>query len=208
MTEPKKRSIKKKWLVLSFFIFASIAGYFFYGRSFQKPEDVKMGKNAVFVSKDPILNFTFEYSQKEWLPRESQGRKEKYSAVYLKGPFDPEKKFITLIEVVVKSLEPGKTASDLLDAFLKRVSDWPKFKVIHKKTMDIEGEKAFSVIFESKVLLPIESLDAKPMMVEEQVIFMVKNNRSYRFSFHTLADRWKDYLPAFERVLKTFKFKK
>ena len=115
---------------------------------------------------------------------------------------------MTLIEIVVKPLEVGKNDSDMLETLLKRISRWPKFKMIDKKVIRIGGEQAFSALYESETHLPMESLNAKPVRVVEQNIFLVRRDKSYRFAFHVLADQYKKYSPVFEHVLKTFQFAK
>lgn len=206
MAELKKKNNRITTWILGFLLLVCVVSCFFYGQPIPKPGDLKMGNRVFFVGKDPALNFTFEYSSREWSPRESQGRTEKYSVVYLRGPVDVEKRFATLMEVVVKPLGKEGTASELRDVFLKRITAWPKFKLIRKETMDVGGKKAFSATYESEVRLPIESLDAKPAMVREQAVFIISKDKSYRLSFHALADQWDNTFPAFERLLRTFQF--
>lgn len=201
--KPEKRSLA---LLLSLFLFLGVVTwYVVYNDSLRESE--KMQKNNIFQSENPAFDFSFEYPATGWSLDESQGRTEKYDAVYLKGPVDEEKQFRFLIEVVVKPLQKGGAPADLLQAFLGRVSPWPKFKLVSKKEATIGGEKAFSAIYESEERLPIESLNGKPTMIKEQTIFLTRKDRSYRFSFHALADQWDASSPAFKQVLKTFKFK-
>ncbi len=167
-----------------------------------------MVQYAIFQSANPAFDFTFEYPKVKWSPEETQGRIEKYDTVRLKGPVDLEKKFMTLISVTVKLEETGKTAADLLEEYIKMISGGPKFRVLSKKRIEVGGERASSGLFEHEARLPMDSLDAAPVMVDEQTVFWVRNGRSYRITFRVLAAQQKTNLPVFEHVLRTFKFKK
>jgi hypothetical protein len=201
MTSRKKSIL----FVFALFLFAGVIWILIYNNP--SSEGGKMPKSVVFISKNPTLDFIFEYPATGWSSDESQGRTEKYDAVRLKGPVDEERRFGTLIEIVVKPLAATGTYLESLEALLKRVSAWPKFKMVSKTEMKIGGEKAFSAIYESEERLPMEDLNAKPVTIKRWTLFLAKDDKIYRFSFHVLAEQWKDYAAAFKQVLETFKFK-
>jgi hypothetical protein len=182
-----------------------LAAYYFYARSLQG--GMTMEKQNIFLSTNPAIDFTFEYPKEGWTLTEAQGRKEKYDAVYLRGPLNNEKRFVTLIELVVKPLETGQTVSELLDSFLARVNRLPKFKLIYKKNINVGGSQAASAAYETEARLPMYTLHSQPTRIEERTVFLTKGQKAYRISFHVLAVQARVYQPAFERVLKTFRFK-
>ena len=194
------------FLVLSAVIVVAVLGYAIYRQRAQ--EETSMGKNAVFVSENPAFDFTFEYPSKEWSLQEEQGRRQKYNAVYLRGPIDSANDFATIIAITVKPLGEAKGASELLGAYLEMSSNLPKFKVLNKNDLSIGGEKAVSALYEQEMLLPRETLNAKPVAVNGHTVFLVKNEKAYEFTFLVIADQDKDYLPIFAHILKTFKFQK
>ncbi len=196
-------SKKKVLWILCLFLWAGSLGY-----SSDNPvpqENQKMKKNSVFSSDNPAFDFVFDYPAIGWPVDVSEGLG--YHVVYLKGPVDKEKSFTTLIEIVVKPRKDGKTAADLIQALLGRVRSWPKFKLMNQKEVRVGGRQASSLIFESEERLPMESSQAKPVAVGEQTIFFTSSDKVYRLSFHVLADRREAYVPVFEGVLKSFKFK-
>ncbi len=164
-------------------------------------------KNHNFQSKNPVLDFTFEYPEKGWQPVEAQGSIEKYDQVYLQGPVNKENGFTTLIHATVRPLEVGKTAPDLLEACLKTDSNLTKFRILHKDVKEVGREKAFSVVYEYESF-PLFNMKAPPVLLRGQRVYLMRNGRSYELMIETVAAQYKDYAPIFENVLKTFKFKK
>ncbi|MFH0984762.1 MAG: hypothetical protein V1882_04430 [Candidatus Omnitrophota bacterium] len=196
---------KSIFWVVSLFIMAGVAGYLFCNHPLAEGGDMR--KSTVFSGGNPAFNFTFEYPIAGWSLDESQGRTEKYDALYLRGSVDESTRFRTLIEIVVKPLPATGGPAELLGAFLKRAGNRPKFKVLNQREVDLGGEKAFSAIHESEARLPMEDLKAKPVMIKQQTLFLARKDKLYRFSLHSLAEPWKDHAAAFEMVLRTFKFK-
>jgi hypothetical protein len=172
-----------------------------------KNQGASMSNFKIFEAKNPAFNFTFEYPGTGWTPAESQGSVEKYDLVYLRGPTDEKTKFTTLIHITVRPLEAGKTASELLEAYLKMDSNLTQFEVSHKETIKIDGENAVSALCKYKAI-PSYSLRVPFAAFKKQMIFLVKNDRSYEFTLNTLASKFNTYAPILERVLKTFRFKK
>lgn len=208
MLEWKKIMATRKKSVLwitSFFLMAGVAWYLFYNHPLSGGGDMR--KSTVFSGGNPAFDFTFEYPIAGWSFNESQGRTEKYDALYLKGSVDEPTRFRTLIEIVVKPLPTTGGPAELLGAFLKRAGSWPKFKVLDQREVELGGGKAFSAVYESEARLPMEDLNAKPVMIKEQSLFLVRKDKLYRFSLHSLAEQWEDPAAAFEQVLGTFKFK-
>ncbi len=204
------KSHKKLALFLTTVILLAFAGYAFYfsQKLDHKPRaEMAMAKQTVFLSKNPAFDFSFEYPEGEWRPRESQGRKQKYDSLYLQGPIDKLNEFAGLIVLTVKPLEAGMSASDLLEAYLTTASNLKKFKILSRKSMSVGGEKAFAAICEQEMLLPREKLDAKPVQVRQSTIFLVRGDKSFEFSFIFTAAQYSIYKPVFEHILKTFKFK-
>ena len=166
-----------------------------------------MVKHKNFGTKNPALDFTFEYPETGWTPVESSGRTEKYDLVYLKGPVDEKTKFTTIIHITVRPLKAGKTASELLEAYLKMDSNLTQFKAFHKEAIKIDEEKAASALCEYKAI-PSYSLRGPFAAFKKRMVFVVKNDRSYEFTLNTLASKFNTYAPILEHVLKTFRFKK
>lgn len=181
------------------------AAYFFYHRS--PGGDLMMDENKALSMQDPAFDFTFQYPSQGWGFSASQGRSEAYQAVYLRGPVDARTNFATLAEIAVKTAGAEETAKGLRENFLKRVEAWPEFQVIGKKELKVDGETGASVIWEHEAFLPMESLSAKPVMVSEETVFLVRGGKTYRIAFHALSAQRKEYSPVFEKVLKTFRFK-
>lgn len=205
------KSRKKRWLFLAGIIFFTAMGYVIYssGELDRKLEtEIAMEKQTVFLSKNPAFNFSFDYPEGEWKPSETQGRRQKYDSLYLQGPVDKINEFAILIAITVKPLQEGETASGLLESHLNMSSNLKKFKIVNKSTLDLGGEKAFSAMFEEEMLLPREKVDAKPVQVLHQTLFLANSGRSYELTFMSTVNQWKEHLPVFEQVLKTFKFKK
>jgi hypothetical protein len=196
-----------------FFIFAvlilitAVAYSFRFIKLPPKNQEAGMSNFKIFETKNPVLNFTFEYPGTGWTPAESRGSVEKYDLVYLKGPTDEKTKFTALIHITVRPLEAGKTASELLEAYLKIDSNLTQFETSHREAVKIDEEKAASALCEYKAI-PSYSLRVPFAAFKKRMVFVVKNDRSYEFTLNTLASKFNAYAPILEHVLKTFRFKK
>ena len=160
-----------------------------------------------FETKNPAIDFSFEYPEMGWTPVETAGRIEKYDQVYLRGPVDKKTKFTTVLNTTLRPLEAGKTAADLLETYLKTDSNLNKFKVLHKETREVGGEKAFlaTCTYEQ---VPLHRIDVPPVPLKKQMVFLVKGERSYEFTLVTIASQNDAYALVLKHVLETFQFKK
>lgn len=205
MTSRKK--IGRFWGIFGVIIVSGVAIYGLGLLKMNGPiQNQLMMKCKNFETKNPALDFTFEYPETGWTPAETTGRFEKYDQVYLRGPVDKKTKFTTLIHITVRPLEAGKTASDLLEAYLKIDSDLSKFEASHRETMNVGGEEAFSALCKYEAI-PSFDLSVPSASFKKRMVFVVKNGRSYEFTLNTFASQFDAYAPVLERILKTFRFK-
>lgn len=195
----------KQWVLVLIAII--LIGLAIYGSRHQfKPTQGKiMLKYKVFESKNPALNFTFEYPEVGWTPVESQGRTEKYDLVYLSGPIDKEHGFTTLIHITEKPLKPNETSATLLERYLKMDSNLDKFKTLRKENKMVAGEQAASALYEYEAT-PLYRIKASPVLVKGKKIYLTRNGRSYEFTLETIGSQYNIYAPILEHVLTTFKF--
>ena len=201
---------KKKYifLTLSFVMIGVVAIYGLNLLKVREPVQKQlMLKYKNFEAKDPVLDFTFEYPPSGWDPVESQGRIEKCDLVYLRGPVDEKTKFTTLIHITVRPAVAGKAASDLLRDYLKIDSDLSHFKASRENTLSVGGEGAKSAFCEYEAI-PSYDVRVPAVAFKKQMVFIVKNGRSYEFTLNTFESQFNAYAPVLEHVLKTFKFKK
>ena len=201
-------NMKRNFWILGIIMFIGLGVY---GVQRLKPQEPIQGKIMLkytsFETKNPALDFTFEYPETGWKTGESQGGVEKYDLVYLRGPVDEKTRFTTLIHITVRPLEAGKTASDLLKAYLKIDSNLSKFEVSHEETFNVGGEKAFSALCGYEAI-PSYDLSAPVISFKKQLVLIVRNGRSYEFTYNTFASQFDAYLPILKHLLKTFQFKK
>lgn len=196
----------------SFWVFGAIIFFLFTAYSSNRTGPQKanpgnnMSKHKSFETNNPALDFTFEYPETGWEPVESQGRVEKYDLVYLRGPVDEKTKFTAIIHITVRPLKTGEGAAELLGGYLEADSNLSKFKLSHKKTINIGNEKAFSALYEYEAI-PSYDLRVPKTPFKKQMIFLVKNGRSYEFTLNGLAPQFDACASTLEHVLKTFKFK-
>jgi hypothetical protein len=175
-------------------------------KSAKPVQSATMSNYKNFETKNPAFDFTFEYPKTGWKPAETAGRTEKYEQIYLRGPVDEKTKFTTILNITVRPLKDGGTVADLLETYLKMDSNLGKFKVLHKEIKGIGGEKAFFAV-STYEQVPLHRIDAAPVPFKKQMIFLVRNERSYEFTLVTIASQYNTYAPILEHVLKTFKFK-
>ena len=79
--------------------------------------------------------------------------------------------------------------------------------VLQKGKKDIAGEKA-SFALSSFEQVPLPRIEMPPVPFKKQMIFLIKDGRSYEFTLITIAEQYDIYEPILERVLATFKFTK
>jgi len=198
---------KRFFLIVGIIVLSLLGVYGFNELTQQKPVQGKiMLRYKAFETKNPALDFTFDYPEAGWDPVESQGSIEKYDLVYLRGPVDEKTKFTTLIHITARPLEAGKTASDLLKAYLKIDSNLTQFKTDRDEIINVGGEKAFSALCSYKAV-PSYALEVPEAFFKKRMVFVVKNEHSYEFTLNTFASQYDIYAPILEHILKTFKFK-
>jgi hypothetical protein len=203
----KKMLFKVGFPALILIVVIVVAGSIIFKKSIPVSHEEPMNQHTSFQSSKAAFPFTFEYPSQGWRISESQGRREPYDAVYLSGPADPLNEFLATIAITVKASEPAAGSPELLAAFLKRSSNLEKFKVVSQKTFKVGGEEVSSAVFEYERRLPVDALDGHWALIEEQVVFLVRAGKCYRFNFLAKAEEYIKQLPTFEHLLKTFKFK-
>jgi hypothetical protein len=157
-------------------------------------------------TKNPVLNFSFEYPETGWFPVESTGRMEKYDMVYLRGPSNEKNGFTTIIDVTVRPLESGQTPRSLLGKYQKIDSNQNKFNILHEKNITVGGERAVFGFCEYETP-PIYRAMEPAVLLKKRMVFLIRNDQSYGITMLTLASEDEKYTSTFERVLKTFQFK-
>jgi hypothetical protein len=203
----QKNNRKKPFLIFGVIMISAVAVCFLV---FLKPKGPIQAQNMLkytnFKTGNPSLDFTFEYPETGWVPAETAGRSEKYDQVYLRGPVNKENGFTTLIHVTVRPLEAGRTAPDLLEAYLKTDSNLAKFKTLHKGTKKVGAKEAFFALYEYESV-PLFKMKAPPVLLKGQMVCLTRNGRSYELALEAIASQYGTYAPVFEHILKTFKFK-
>lgn len=205
----QKKNWGKPFLIFGVIIVTIIAGActFYFLEAQKISQSQIMLKYVQFKAENLSLDFTFEYPETGWTPVEVSGGTEKYDLVYLRGPVHTENGFATLIHATVRPLESGKTAADLLEAYLKMDSNLPKFKVLHKGAREVGGEKAVSALYEYESF-PLFSEKAPPVLLKGIRVYLTSKGRLYELMLETIGSQYDNYAPVFEHVLKTFQFKK
>ena len=197
--------------ILSIFGMIALIGILAYSVGLIKPSKPAQGSSMLkyksFETQNPTFDFTFEYPATGWFPEESQGRVEKYDVVYLRGPVDKNKKSGTLICVTIRPIGVEKIAPVLLKAYLKIDSNLDEFKVLRKEILKIGAREASAALCKYKTI-PSDRIKDPLVLFMKRMIFLVKDNRSYELTLITSAQQYDVCAPAFEHMLKTFKFKK
>ena len=187
-------------------VFIALATVFVIGQHPQvAPEAQKEEALKIYQSKNPALNFNFEYPAIGWTPKESQGTSQAYDAVQLLGPADAEKEYSAYFSVGVRTLKPEQLNEDFLSALVKESERFKGFRVLEEKKIRIEGRDHPSVTFEYMLRLPLWKKSAKDVLVKKTVVFITRGNRSYRISCGGTADQFKRYSPVFEKARETFR---
>lgn len=198
--ESKKR-LRKIFLSLTLGLIGLTTAYAVY--IFQEAQVLK--KYATFLSKNPMLDFTFKYPA-DWKASETQGRSERYDAVYLNGPRDDDREFSIGISITVVPAD-GQSDSALLPEYLETTARFNNFELLSQKSRAIGGQKTSSATYQHTMRLPIDHVDATDVLIKGDTFFLRRGDRNYRVTFRGTAEQFDEYLPVFERMLKTFRFR-
>ena len=169
-----------------------------------KREKETLRSELDYQSKNPSLDFAFKYP-KNWQPRESQGRRERYDAVQVLGPRDKQNEFSVAFVISVK---PGgnKTVTDSLSDYIKSTSRFSGFKVLETNGVTVGKQNTSSARYQYLMRLPLRKLNARDVLVKGETFFLANENKSYWVSFLGTAKQFDEYLPVFRRMMKTFRF--
>ena len=168
--------------------------------------DQTMNGYLMYASRHPELNFTFKHPP-DWKPAESQGKREHYTAVDVVGPWNKEDSYSVGFSITNRSAE-GKDPGELLSEYLKTSSRFSQFKTIAAKNISIDKAKIMSSTYEYVMRLPLRKLNSKDVLMRGETFFVVRDGKSYRFTFTGTAKQFDRYLPVFKQMIKTFQFVK
>lgn len=202
----KKINRRRILLAVLVILFAGVVFSRYYEASTNFKEDKKKEVFILYKSKNPSLNFTFEYPALGWTPKESQGTTQKYDVVQILGPSDAREEYSAYISVGVSALTPERSNADLLGLFLEKTKRFKGFKILEKKQIEIQKNDYPRATFEHFLRLPLWKKNAKDVLIKKTVVFLIKDDRSYRISCAGTAEQFKQFSYAFERALKTFQF--
>lgn len=199
----RKVSRKRILLVVVVILFAGVVASRYCNVS---PNPTKGEVFTIYKSKNPALDFTFEYPALGWTPKESQGTTQKYDAVQVLGPANAKQEYSVYISVGVRLLKPEQLSADLPGLFLEEKKRFKGFKVLEEKNIKIQNYDCPSATYEYFLRLPFWKKNAKDVLIKETTVFLTKDNRSYRISCAGTAEQFKQFSYAFEKAFKTFQF--
>jgi len=155
--------------------------------------------------------FSFQYP-KEWTLKESVGSKEKYFQVHVFGAPDKDAGFGPSVAVTVypKKAVGGAhdSAEDLAAARSAAAEKLPSYKLQEKKVRRLPcGVSALEYSAVSIYRLPLYHPDAKDVPIREHLLFFEEGESLYVLSYKNLVSNYFVAAPAFDRVIKTFRFK-
>lgn len=191
------------WLIL-----ICLLGAVFFQQYAEKPsKGEKLKKDyLIYQSKNPSLDFTFQYPSVGWTVDESEGVGQSYDAVQLLGPRDHQNQYSTSFAVTVKTNDSGVKAEDQLDAFLKTMERFRDFKILEKGKVGIQNNNYPIATYGYVARLPLWKKNAKDVLMREEVVFLSHQKKSYRITYLGTAEQNRASKSVFEHLLKTFKF--
>lgn len=161
-----------------------------------------------YTSENPALNFTFEYPEKNWLPKEGHGSGQVFDSVQLLGPRDAQNQYSVNISVVVKPLNPKQSLADSAASFLESMKRFTGFKIAKNEKIKIQESIGQGASYEYFLRLPFWKKNAKNVLIKETVFFLMTAEKSYRITYSGTSEQYKNSRQVFEHFLKTFRFKK
>lgn len=198
----RQTGIFRKVFFVSAAVLIAAAGMLFGLTTYR--EGQAMNGYLTYTSKNPELNFTFKHPP-DWKPAESQGKREHYTTVDVVGPWDKENSFSVGFSITNRSAE-GKDAGKLLNEYLKTAGRFSQFKTISEKNISIDKTKTMSSAYRYLMRLPMRKLNSKDVLMKGETFFLIRDGKSYRFTFTGTAKQFDRYLPVFKKMIKTFQF--
>ena len=162
-----------------------------------------------YSSKDPALNISMNYIS-GWRYNECRCSYDSYAQV-LFYPFGGKNKSLAVMVVTVKnsskiSLSPLNLETVVDDLLAKRM----KFKdaaVLSKSNIQFLNMPATSIELTYKTLENFLNVHSKLIPVKEKIIVFKKGENFYFLRYQNSAVEFDKYSKAFDRILKTFRFK-
>ena len=164
-------------------------------------------KYIAFETKNPALDFTFEYPE-DWKPHEFQGQSEKYDSVQVMGPRDEKNELTLSFSITVKPFDKdhADSSEELLSEYLERSNNLAQIKVLDTKKIQMGGQKTSLAIFQYVDRLPAWKTNARDVLMKKATGFVNKADKFYRFTFSGTAEQFRQNEDVLKQIIKTFQF--
>jgi len=162
----------------------------------------------IFNSKEPQLDFTFEYPKK-WMLFEEANQGGFYSQVRLLGPkkLDTTYMCTVIIRKISKKSQGGayEGLEDLIEDYKNHLFD---DDFMNQTDKNIYGKPAKEIV--ATYVKPISEINRrqqiKKIIIKVRTIFMDNNDYLYEFTYSSDEKDYERQLQNFEHLLKTFEF--
>lgn len=158
----------------------------------------------VFQAEDPPFNFSFEYPS-SWKASTSRFTGE-FDMISIMGPHEDKTKF-TASFYIVKKTAAGKRKEQLADDILKEKEELTGFKLLGRKNQKTPSGSMLDVEYQYDSKLPLYAPQRYDAVIQTKELFFIKGDFLYRFSFNGTQEQYKIFLPFFEHLVNTFRFK-
>lgn len=168
-------------------------------------------KYLQYASKDPALNISLDYIS-GWSYREHRGDGKNYDAGVI---FIEDKKgrilkaFISVyVQDALKTGFVSPTLEAMVDDLVAKRLKLEDTKVLKKSKIKLLSTAAWEILFASKALDKIYSLDAKFIPIQERVVIFQKGDKFYVIRYQNREEEFSRYDKAFTHIIHTLKFKR
>ncbi len=160
-----------------------------------------------YSGKDPELNVELEYVS-GWQHAEDRGAHNSYvqAMFYPAGKVKPPQPLMAVIKIIPKDNSSGldNAVNDLVSRRLK----FKDGKVLSRSKVKLLGVEAAAVEFSYQSLENILKVNSPLVFYKEKDILFKKDGNIYSLMYKHAADKYYEFSPAFDRLVKTLKLKK
>lgn len=168
-------------------------------------------KYLQYASKDPLLNISLDYIS-GWSYREHRGDAKNYDA----GVIFIEDKKGRVLKAFISAYVQQSSNTGLTPPTLEAMADdvvtkrlkLEGTKVLRKSKIKLLGEEAREILFASKALDKIYSVDAKFIPIKERLVIAKKADKFYVIRYQNREEEFDRYDKAFTHIMHSLRLKK